>query len=351
MRTQELEYRRMRMERGGHARHRPLNCLIATLVVLTTTAPAFSDGAGDIEYHDVPSPALVHSVRAGIYKPLQPPPEGGWPVLYLLHGLGGNERSWATLGDIDATLDRMIASGEIAPLVVVMPDGGDGWYIDSTGSGGPGNFEAALTRNLPTWVEASFPVRTDRGGRAVAGLSMGGYGALRFALLTPDRYVAVAALSPAIWQNIGDDELDLPPDRLTDLAKTDFFERADPATVLAKRVVPPTGSHFAMAFGTPFDARFFNARNVFTLLADRLAAGDELPASYLTVGDDDSHGLWKGAIAFYETMQADNRPSELRITNGDHVWELWRSSVVDALKFVDSQFLPSPLVAPRVEKR
>ena len=329
---------------SGRRASRCLAYLVAALAILICARPTWSDGAGDISFYDVPSPALGHSIRAGVYTPSQPAPDGGWPVLYLLHGLGGNENSWARLGSIDATLDRMIASGEIAPLMVVMPDAGNSWYINSTKVGGLGDYETALTQDLQAWVETGFPVRSERGGRAVAGLSMGGYGALRFALLKPERFVAVAALSPAIWQNVSKDALDLPADQLTQLAKTDFFEQADPATILVERVVPPPGGHFARAFGTPFNARFFNTQNVFTLLADRISRGDALPTTYVTVGDDDSHELWRGAIAYFEMMKANNRPIELRITNGDHRWSLWRTSIVDALVFIDSQFLPPPSV-------
>ncbi|MBU2359666.1 MAG: esterase family protein [Alphaproteobacteria bacterium] len=325
--------------------------LAATSLFLTSTVPAWSDGAGDIRFYDVSSVALGTSVRTGVYVPVQAAPKDGWPVLYLLHGLGGNESSWAKLGNIDATLDEMIASGKIAPLVVVMPNGGDSWYVNSTQVDGPGDYQTAFTKDLPTWIEAHFPVRTDRDGRTVAGLSMGGYGALRFALLMPQRYVAVAALSPAIWQNFGNDELDIPPDQLTQIAKTDFFERADPATILGERDVPPPGSHFAKAFGAPFNARFFNTQNVFTLLEAQLSSGADLPASFVTVGDDDSHGLWRGAVAYYETMRASDRQTELRITDGDHQWALWRTSIVHALVFLDSKMLPASLSPAKPDNR
>ena len=102
---------------------------------------------------------------------------------------------------------------------------------------------------------------------------------------------------------------------------------------------PPGAGHFGGAFGRPFDPKRFNAANVFTLLAQQLRAGAPLPAIYLTVGDHDSHNLWRGSIALYETLMADGVDVDFRITGGDHVWSLWRRSIEDALLFVDSKFL------------
>ncbi len=320
----------------------PARALGLAFVTVLCAGAAQADGAGDISYADAPSVALGHPVHVAVYLPAAPAPTGGWPVLYLLHGLGGSAESWPRLGKIDATLDEMIAAGQIAPMVVIMPDAKSSWYVDSDAVGGPGEYATALLNDLPAWVEAQYPVRHDRGGRMVAGLSMGGYGALRFALLQPDRFVAAAALSPAIWQNVPAEDLDMPPDQLALLAETDYFHRVDPETIEAARDLPPPGKHFQGAFGTPFNARFFNAQNVFTLLMQRIDQKAVLPSLYVTVGDDDSHHLWRGAIAFYETMQAAGQPSELRITDGDHTWDLWRVSIRDALAFLNGCVTPAP---------
>ena len=66
-----------------------------------------------------------------------------------------------------------------------------------------------------------------------------------------------------------------------------------------------------------------------------------LPSLYLSVGDDDSHRLWRGSIAFFETMQANNLDVDFRVTDGDHNWALWKTSIVDALVFVDAHFGPA----------
>jgi S-formylglutathione hydrolase FrmB len=283
----------------------------------------------------IPSAALGRSIDVSIYRPDGAPPAGGWPVLYLLHGLNGGYRDWANLGGVQQTLDRLIAARRIKPVLVVMPDCANSWYVDSAGVGGPGNYETAMLDDLPQAIERDFPASRERGARAIAGLSMGGFGALRLALKRPDRYIAVASLSGAIWQNLPIEDTAGAKPR----SRADYFQRVDAATIVSGIDLPPEGSHFGRAFGMPFDAKRFNAENVFTLLAQRLGPDVDLPAIYLTVGDHDSHSLWRGSIALYETLMADGVNVDFRVTGGDHVWSLWRKSIEDALLFVDSKFL------------
>jgi S-formylglutathione hydrolase FrmB len=290
----------------------------------------------------IPSAALHAPLTVSVYRPDGTAPAEGWPVLYLLHGLNGNCRDWSTLGGLQKTLDALVAERRVRPMVVIMPDAANSWYVDSAAVGGPGDYESALLTDLPDAIEKEFPVRRDRAGRAIAGLSMGGFGALRLALTRPDRFVAVASLSGAIWQNI--------PSK-SDVAaagakKGDYFPRLDAATVVSGVDLPPGGDHFGAAFGAPFDAKRFNAANVFTLLANRLHAGDALPAIYLTVGDHDDHGLLRGSIALYNTLLADGVDADFRVTAGFHDWSVWRQSIADVLTFIDSKFsAPAPALA------
>ncbi|MDQ0390534.1 alpha/beta hydrolase [Labrys monachus] len=329
-------------------RWRFLGGFLAMAAFLAGTACA---PASTLEEMSVPSQALGHALTVSVYRPADPAPKAGWPVLYLLHGLDGSNRDWSDLGGIQGTLDRLIKGGRIHPMVVVMPDAGNSWYVDSADVKGPGNYETAILNDLPKAIEKRFAPHCERRSRAIAGISMGGFGALRFALKRPDRYVAVASLSGAIWQNV---PVDLAAGGASWTgAASPYFQRVDPETVIGGVDLPPDGAHFGGAFGTPFDARRFNAANVFTLLARQLKAGAELPAIYLTVGDSDSHNLWRGSFALYETLMADRQKVEFRVTDGDHVWSLWRRTIEDALVFVDSKFgtpAPAPAIAALPDK-
>jgi S-formylglutathione hydrolase FrmB len=119
---------------------------------------------------------------------------GRYPVLYLLHGAFGNDTDWTTVGDAEA-----ITAG--APLIVVMPDGGQGgWYTDwlNRGAGGPPEWETFHIHELIPWIDDHFRTIAARGGRAIAGLSMGGFGALSYAGRHPDLFSWAGSFSGAV---------------------------------------------------------------------------------------------------------------------------------------------------------
>ncbi len=308
---------------------------LSVLAVIGMTMSAKAGTISDASFH---SKALNAQLPVNVYKPDGEAPQGGWPVLYLLHGHDGDQNSWRDLGDIKATLDRLIEIKTIRPLVVVMPGVTNSWYVNSAAVGGPGDYEIAISSDLRHQIENTMTVRKDREGRSIAGLSMGGFGALHLAYSHEDLYGAVASLSGAIWQNVPASDLDKTPADLRLIQDSAFFHQVDRTTLTSGIVLPSTGDHFSGAFGTPFDARLFNEKNIFTLVAQNIAEQADLPATFITCGDDDGFFLWRGAVALHETLQAGGRKSELRITDGDHVWSLWKLTIVDALRFIDGQW-------------
>jgi S-formylglutathione hydrolase FrmB len=117
-----------------------------------------------------------------------------YPVLYLLHGAFGDETDWTKVGDAEA-----ITAG--LPVIVVMPDGGQGgWYTDwlNRGAGGPPEWETFHIHELIPWIDDHYRTIADRGGRAIAGLSMGGFGALSYAGRHPDLFSWAGSFSGAV---------------------------------------------------------------------------------------------------------------------------------------------------------
>jgi putative tributyrin esterase len=111
-----------------------------------------------------------------------------YPVLYLLHGLGGDYRDWTMRANL-AEYTRAL------PLIVVMPDAENQWYTNA--ADGSARFEDYISTDLPADVVQKFRTINSRYGRAVAGLSMGGYGALKLALKRPGAFSVVGAFSGA----------------------------------------------------------------------------------------------------------------------------------------------------------
>jgi putative tributyrin esterase len=112
-----------------------------------------------------------------------------YPVLYLLHGWNGNPQGWLT----ETKLTEYAARYR---LIIVLPEGDNGWYTDSA-TVVTDKYESYILQELIPDVERRFRALSDRNGRAVAGLSMGGYGALKFGLKHPDLFVFAASISGA----------------------------------------------------------------------------------------------------------------------------------------------------------
>ena len=122
-----------------------------------------------------------------------------YEILYLLHGHGGSEVDWTDYGSIDKTLDRLCNEGKIREIIVVMPDGGNSWYVDGTEK-----METAIIQDLIPKVEKDYRVKAGRENRSIGGMSAGGYGSLRFILKYPDLFKNAILMSPAAYYPVPD---------------------------------------------------------------------------------------------------------------------------------------------------
>lgn len=174
-------------------------------------APAFDDGAGihvvsqqrvddRLFALSVSTPALGRAVRLRVLVPdgYDADSTARYPVLYLFHGTSGGADDWLNSGDVRATTAGL-------PLIVVMPDAGfdgdgGGWFTNwwDTGTAlGPSQWETFHVDELVPWIDANLRTLGTRAGRAVAGLSQGGFGAFTYAARHPDLFAAAASLSGA----------------------------------------------------------------------------------------------------------------------------------------------------------
>jgi enterochelin esterase-like enzyme len=158
------------------------------------------------------SPVIGESYRYRVYLPPDylRSPTRRYPVLYMLHGNGGNYTEW-TDSFLPEQADRMIVAGEIAPLIIVMPDDGESTYWANWSDGGP-RWADYVADDLVSVVDLRYRTRADPRGRAVGGMSMGGLGALNLAFQRPDVFGVVGGHSPsvrlqpdpALWFLVGD---------------------------------------------------------------------------------------------------------------------------------------------------
>lgn len=219
-----------------------------------------------------------------------------YPVLYLLHGNNGTRRHWVEHGNIQSTADALIESGEIPAAVIVMPDAGTSWFVDLREK-----METAVMRDLIPDVESNLRVLRSREGRLIGGLSMGGYGSLRFAMKYPEMFAAAALLSPAIY---------------------------DPLPQIK------SSARSVGVFGEPqFDEKVWNELNYPALWPAYLAKNQPVPM-YINSGDDDEFMIAAEVTELYSLLRAHQQPAELRIVDGAHTWAVWASTVGDAMKYI-----------------
>lgn len=157
---------------------------------------------GTIETVEYKSTTVGTIRKATIYLPPKYNPKKKYPVFYLLHGIGGDEKEWLEGGAPNVIMDNLIAKGNAKEMIIVMPNGRaqeDDRPVGNVylGSAAFANFEFDLLNDLIPFIEGKYKVYTDRKHRAIAGLSMGGGQSLNFGLGHMDKFAYVGGFSSA----------------------------------------------------------------------------------------------------------------------------------------------------------
>lgn len=159
---------------------------------------------GKIDTISYSSKTVGTTRRSLIYTPPGYSKKQKYPVLYLLHGIGGDEKEWLNGGHPEVILDNLLADGKIEPMIVVLPNGramkddrAIGNIFDSARVKAFATFEKDLLNDLIPFIEKKYSVFTDREHRAIAGLSMGGGQSLNFGLGNLDKFAWIGGFSSA----------------------------------------------------------------------------------------------------------------------------------------------------------
>lgn len=155
----------------------------------TSKEVAVAEFTGRVQDRTFQSQSLSRSMRYRVLLPRDYKSGNFYPVLYLLHGWHGDHENWTTLTNLTGYTKNL-------GLIVVMPDAEDSWYADSATTP-QDKFEQYIVHDLVSDVESHWHVLRSPHHRAIAGLSMGGYAAIKFALKYPDMFAAAASLSGA----------------------------------------------------------------------------------------------------------------------------------------------------------
>jgi len=260
----------------------------------------------------VKSNAMGKDVEYSIYLPPDYETSNrSYPVLYLLHGFSDDETGWTQFGEVAFIADKAINSGAAPSMIIVMPDAGVTWYVNSYD--GKQRYEDFFIKEFLPQIESAYRIRPKKEYRAIAGLSMGGHGSLILALKNPDLFAAVAPLSAGVLTN--EEIINTPDDR------------------------------WSFVFGTPYGkdlkgkdriSDHYNKNSVLPFI--QAAKTDDLKKLryYIDCGDDDF--LIKGNMALHALLIDKQVPHEFRVREGGHTWTYWREALPEVMKFIGESF-------------
>lgn len=283
------------------------------LFILFTTSVYTQYSRGKVlEGRIIESEILGREVSYTVYLPFDyDTSERYYPVVYLLHGFGGHDIDWIQFGEANLQCDKAIAENSIPPMILVMPDGENTWYMNNYD--GSIMYEDFFINEFIPKVESEFRIRSEKRWRGIAGLSMGGHGALFFALKYPDLFQASAAFSAGTHTKAELLEMDL--DSWNLLYKNVYINDVEGDMRI--------NEHFA-------------ANDVLTIVRNIEPEKLRFTRFYIDCGDDDF--LIKGNMELHSLLIDKQVQHEFRVRDGGHQWSYWRSGLIDGLKFIGIGF-------------
>lgn len=272
---------------------------------LASGSIALAAAPGTIQCDSVPSKILDHPVDYCIDLPADyASSTRQYPVLYFLHGLFGNDHRWIDRGGKEI-FDRLTADGTIGPVIVVLPNGGETFYINS--EDGKDRYEDFFIQEFVPFIDHQYRTIDSKDARGISGVSMGGYGALHLAMRHSDVFGSVAATSAVLVGDL--------PDPLPSEGRWQFYSRI-----------------LSHAFGSPLNRAYWNENSPLTLAKD--PSKFQGLKIYFDVGDQDRYGFDKGAAILDEILSKEDYPHTYALRQGGHGWEFLDQYMPYSLRFL-----------------
>lgn len=299
--------------------------LLLLIFIVRVYAQSRATSPSRIDCSALNSKILKQVIHYCVYLPsgydesaAQHPPRR-YPVLYFLHGLGDNERTLFNSGGW-TLLDDLRHKGEMGDFLIVAPEGRRSFYINS--ADGSVRYSDFFLQEFMPQMENKYRVQPTRAGRAISGISMGGYGALRMAFAHPELFSAVSAQSAALI--------------------TESPQQLD----TAERAGAPLGGVLSAVFGKPISVAHWNENNPF-VLARSNAAGLRKMKIYFNCGQDDNYGFEKGAAALDAELKRQRVPHEYHPYPGDHSLTYFLSHFAEVMEFHSRALGLTPIESKR----
>ena len=319
----------------------PAAAIVSVALLASAVAASAQAAKGTVVTDTVWSQALGTSKALIVYLPSSYRTAAGrrFPVVYYLHGLGGDETNWTGPGGITQVMDSLVAAGK-PEMIVAMPDGDDSWYatynvlLDAAGCRRMLATGANADHDCVAWphyddyiafdvvrhVDAKYRTTATAAARAIAGLSMGGYGAITLALQYPTVFSAAASHSGVLSPM----EFAPPP------FGRGLYTRSSADSATAASFMNRNAERFRIVFGA--DSSSWRTRDPATIAARLAQRGGKFPALYADGGTSDF--FLPQSRAFVEAMSARMVPIEYHEWPGNHEWKFWRGHVGESLAWI-----------------
>jgi putative tributyrin esterase len=285
--------------------------ILASIFVLALAASAaFGQAANVVKSEGNFAPPIEGKLASKLmarempYRVILPPDysknsAARYPVVYLLHGLSGHYDNWT-----DKTKLDLYAQDH--KFIIVTPEGNDGWYTDSV-SVPNDKYESYIIKELIPEIDKIYRTQADRSHRAIAGLSMGGYGSLKFGLKYPEMFVVSGSFSGALG-----------------------------AASFTEKVTGALGKAIDSIFG-PAESDTRKANDIFAMVRDITPEKTKaLPFIYLDCGTEDF--LFQNNRDFDQLLIEKKIPHQFRELPGAHNWVFWNSQVAEFLDVAETSF-------------